>query len=167
MDSSDHRFEKFKISNDLRISNPSLSLRELEALARALLPVLLAFLDARVACDEPRLLQGRTQVRVKFHQSARYAVADSSGLARRAASRDVDEDVELVGCLRQLQGLANNHAQRFVGKVLLERLAIDLDFARARSQVDARRRSLAPSRSVILLCFSHSFSCPLKSLIYS
>src|SRR2546421_9405900 len=128
----------------------ALAFRELEALARALLAVLLALLDARVACDEARLLQGGPEVGVKFHQRARDAVAHRAGLPGGAAARDVDEDVELRRRLGQLQRLAYDHAQRFVRKILIKRLASDLNLARAGAQIDARRRSLAPPRAVIL-----------------
>src|SRR5918912_3769156 len=142
-----------------------LPFRELEALARALLSVLLAFFDARVARDEPRMLQGRAQVGVEFDERARDAVADRAGLACWPASIHVDENVKLVRRLGQLQRLADNHAQRLVRKILLEGFAIDLDFARARPQIDARRRSLAPTCSVILN-LSHSFSCPLNLSLF-
>src|SRR5205085_11432141 len=74
---------------------PLLAFRELDALARALLPVLLALLDARVACDEARLLQGWAQFGVNFHAHASDAMAHRAGLPGGAAARNVDEDVEL------------------------------------------------------------------------
>src|SRR5882762_3864917 len=86
----------------------SLSLRELEALARALLTVLLAFLNARIAGHQARLLQGRPQVGVVQHQSPRNAVANRTGLARGAAARHIDQNVKLVAGLSQIKRLANN-----------------------------------------------------------
>src|SRR4028119_1924031 len=85
------------------------------------------------------------------------AVGNPAGLAGGAAAIDVDENVELAGRFRQLQGLANDHAQRLIGEILVEVFLVDLNLARAGAQVDARRRSLAPSRSVIL-SVSHDVS---------
>src|SRR5690606_3997766 len=45
-----------------------LSFRELESRTGAFLTVFLTFFLARVACDQPRFFQCRTQVRVEFHQ---------------------------------------------------------------------------------------------------
>src|ERR1043165_3463995 len=128
----------------------ALAFRELEALARALLPVLLALLGARVARDESRVLERGAEVCVHLHKSARAAVGRRTGLSRRASARDVDHDVELVCGVGERQGLADDHAQGLVGEVLLEGLAVDLEVARARPQVNPRGRSLAPTRSVIL-----------------
>src|SRR5207253_3292397 len=93
------------------------------------------------------------------------AVATRSGLPGRASARDVDDDVELTGRLGQLQRLAYNHAQSLVREILFERLAINCDLARAGSQVDARRRRLAPSRSIILH-LSHWYSVPSNCGFY-
>src|SRR5215212_1751263 len=136
----------------------ALAFRELEPLARALLAVLLALLGPRVARDEARVLQGGAQVCVELHERARDAVAHRARLTRRAAARDVDDDVELARGVGQGQRLAYDHAQRLVGEVLVEGLAVNLDFARAGPKVDARGRSLAPTGSVILnVCHSFLF----------
>src|SRR5437870_12522675 len=79
-----------------------LSLRELEALARTFLSVLLAFLDSRIARDQSGLLQGRSQIAVVFDQCARDAVTDRSRLSRRSTTRDINENVEFVHRLRHL-----------------------------------------------------------------
>jgi hypothetical protein len=53
------------------IRNPNseilLSFRELKTLASALLAILLALFDARVARDQTGLLQGGTKVSIEFH----------------------------------------------------------------------------------------------------
>src|SRR5437763_7450047 len=135
----------------------ALAFRELEALARALLPVLLALLGAGVARHQPGALERGAQVGVELHERARDAVAHRAGLARRASARDVDDDVELAGGVCERQRLADDHAQGLVGEVVLEGLAVDLELARARPEVDARGGSLAPPRSVILyVCHSSS-----------
>src|SRR5215213_3982622 len=144
----------------------ALAFRELEALARALLAVLLAFLGAGVAGDEAGVLERGAEVGVELHQRARDAVAHGAGLAGRAAARDVDDDVELAGGVGERQRLADDHAERLVGEVLVEGLAVDLDLARARPKVDARGRSLAPPRSVILdVC--HSSSSLTRTWVYA
>src|SRR5712691_3422149 len=147
--------------SDLKFEISKLSLRELESLARALLSVLLAFLDPRIARDQSRVLQCRPQVAIVLNQSSCDSVANRAGLACRSAAGDVDEHDELVCRLRQLHRLTNDHPQRLVRKVYVERSAIDLEVAPAGSQVDSRRCALASSSSVvfnlchvlILLCF--------------
>src|SRR5215831_1494765 len=74
----------------------SLAFAELEALARALLPVLLALLDARVARQEAFLLQLRPQFEVVFDQRAGDAEAQRAGLAGDAAAGDRRQHVELI-----------------------------------------------------------------------
>src|ERR1043165_885754 len=140
----------FAFNSSFIIPHSSLPLRELEALARALLPVLLALFGARVARHESRVLERGPEVCVELHQSARDAVAHCAGLPRRASARDVDDDVELVCGVGERQGLADDHAQSLIGEVLLEGLAVGLELARARPQVNPRGRSLAPTRPVIL-----------------
>src|SRR2546427_37519 len=95
------------------IRNPQFSspLRELEALARALLSVLLAFLDARIACDQACVFQSRSQVAVVLNQSSRNSVTNRAGLARWSAAGNVDQHVELGRRLSQLHRLTNNHPQ--------------------------------------------------------
>src|SRR6188472_3441603 len=104
-----------------------LSLRKLEAFAGALLAVLLAFLDARVARNQARAFERRSQIGVRLEQRARDAVANSACLSRRAAAGDVDYQVKLAGGFGQLQRLPNDHAQRLVWEVTLKRFAVHLD----------------------------------------
>src|ERR1043166_34498 len=75
--------------------NSRLSLRELEALAGALLPILLAFLDARVAGYESGLFQCRSQVCVVFKQRARNTVTNGAGLTGRSAAANINQNVKL------------------------------------------------------------------------
>ena len=53
-----------------------LSLRELEALTRALLSVLLPLFDSRIAGYQAGLLQSRPQIAVVFDQRARDAMTN-------------------------------------------------------------------------------------------
>src|ERR1043166_945036 len=75
--------------------NP-LTFAELEALARALLPVLLAFLDARVARQEAFLLQLRPQLDVVLDERPRDPEAERARLTSDAAAGDGREHVELI-----------------------------------------------------------------------
>src|SRR5229473_649917 len=141
-----------EISN-LRFEISKLPFRKLEALARALLSVLLAFLNPGIARDQSRVFQCRSQVAVVFNQGARDSMANRTGLACGTAAGDVGEHIELADCLSQLHRLSNNHAQRLVRKIHLKRPAIDLKVARAGSQIYSRRRALASSSSVVFnLC---------------
>ena len=125
----------------------------MEALARALLSVLLALLDARIARNQARLFQGRPQIAVVFDQCSRDAVTNRAGLPLRAAARYVDHYVELIRRLSQLQRLANDHPQRFVRKIRFEGLAINLEVTAARPQINASSRRLSPPGPIILnLC---------------
>src|SRR5438445_13840204 len=103
----------------------ALSFRELETLARSFLSVLLAFLDARISCNQAGLFQGWTKVGVILHQSAGNTVPNSPGLSRRAAAIYVYQNVELVNRFCQVQRLANDHAQSLVGKINFKSFAID------------------------------------------
>src|SRR4029079_17459932 len=69
-----------------RLEIESLTLAELEAAPRALLSVLLAFLDAGVPGQEAGLLQPLPQLEVEFAERARDAVTDGAGLGGGAAS---------------------------------------------------------------------------------
>ena len=115
----------------------SLSFRELETLARSLLPVLLAFLNSGIARDQTRLLQSRPQVGVVFHQSAGDTVTNCPRLSRRTTAVYIDQDVEFACRLRQLQWLADNHAQSFIGEINFEGATIDFYFAGAGPQINA------------------------------
>src|SRR5712692_2674481 len=117
----------------IRNSQFSSSLRELEALARALLSVLLAFLDPRIARDQSRVFQRRPQVAVVLNQSSRNSVTNRSGLARWSAAGNVDQHVELGCRLSQLHRLTNDHPQRLVRKIHIGRSAINLTVAGAGS----------------------------------
>src|SRR5258706_1031031 len=137
-----------KIGN--RRSPKFLSLRELETLARALLSVLLAFFNTRIAGNQSGLLQSGPQVAVIFNQGACNAVANRPCLTGRAAAGHVDQHVELGRGFRQVKRLTNNHPVCFVGKVRLESFSVDQEIACARSQIDSSGRSLSPPGSVVL-----------------
>src|SRR5262249_11513752 len=86
-----------------------LPLAELEPGARTALSVFLAFLHPRVARQEAFLLELLAQLRVVLGQGSRDAVANGSGLSRRAAAGDRDVDVELLGRLARQERLLDDH----------------------------------------------------------
>src|SRR4051794_5690963 len=101
---------------------PILAFAELEALARALLPVLLALLDARVARQEAFLLQLRPELQVVLDQGAGDAEAQRAGLAGDAAAGDRRQHVELVRRFGQRERALDLGAERFGGEGLVDRL---------------------------------------------
>src|ERR1044071_1819758 len=132
-----------------------LSLRKPEPFPSALLSVLFPFLDSRVAGYKTGVFESRTKIGVEFEQCSSDAVSDRSSLARRTTASDVDNQIKLVRGFSQLQGLTNDHPQRFVGEVSIERFVINLNFAGAWSQINSGRCRFAPPCSVILN-ISHS-----------
>jgi len=145
---------------ELRISLP---LRELEALTRALLSILLPLFDAWITRNQACLLQSRTKVRVEFNQSASNAVSNRTCLARRAAPTNINQKVKLIRRLSQLQRLPDDHPQGFIGKILIEGFLVDSDIPSAGPQIDSRGWSFS-SPCPVILNFSHSYICPLFTL---
>src|ERR1041385_1978911 len=101
------------------------------------------------------MFESRTKICVVFHQCSRNAMPDRSCLARWTTAGDVDDEIKLVRGLGQLQRLANDHSQGFVGEVAIERFVVNLDFTSAGSQINSGRCRFASPGSVILN-FSHS-----------
>jgi len=110
-----------------------LSLRELEPFPCALLTVLLSFLDARVARDQPRMFQGWAQIRIVLKKRSGYPVTNRASLSRWTATRHINDQIKLISRLRQLQWLADDHAQCFVWKIAVKRFPVNLDFTGAGS----------------------------------
>src|SRR6185369_10237788 len=71
-----------------------LSLAELEALASAFLPILLAFLAARIARDQALGLQLLAELGVEKHERARDSKFHRIGLSVDSATGDVRQDIE-------------------------------------------------------------------------
>src|SRR5512146_1759130 len=130
-------------SRRLAAERGSLPLAELEALAGARASVLLALDGARIARDEPRLLQDRPELRVQLAQRAGDAVADGARLAREAATPRGDEHVELAHLVDQLERLDQDHLRRLAAEVRVERPAVDGDVAGPWSEAHARDGLLA------------------------
>src|SRR5260370_20525964 len=82
-----------------------LTLRELEALARALLSVLLAFLHARIARQKSVLTQRRPQLRIEPRNGPRQSHAHRARLSAHAAAVSCHHHVHLVGDIGEFQRL--------------------------------------------------------------
>src|SRR3954452_14295456 len=133
----------------------ALTFAELEAFACASHSVLLAFLRARVAGQEPFALQRLAQLEVVGDQRAGDAEAHRAGLAGHAAAGDRGQDVELVDGLGQHHRGLDLRAQRFGGEERFEGAAIDGQGAVAGPEKHAGGRCLAATGSVILHCCCH------------
>src|SRR6267154_5698646 len=124
-----------------------LTLRELEALARALLSVLLAFLHARIARQKSVLAQRRPQLRIEPRNRPRQSHAHRASLPAHAAAVRRHHYVHLVGNVRKLQRLDRVMLPRVIRKILFNRPAVDGKLAGAGTKEHARHRLLAPSSS--------------------
>src|SRR3954454_24430240 len=138
---------------------PRLSLAELEAFARSLLTVLLAFLDPRVAGQEARLLQPLPQFDVELDQRPGDAQAQRPGLAGDAAAGDGRQHVELIRGFRPRYRLLDLRAQRLGGECLLDRFAVDDDAPGSGAEKNACGRRLAATGAVVLdSCCCHVYA---------
>src|SRR5688572_9988119 len=97
-----------------------LALAELEALARASQPVLLALLHPRVGSEEPVLLESPAQLDVVAAERAGDAEPHRAGLAVDAAAGHGGEHVEALAGLGEDQWAAYVHAELLGGEELLE-----------------------------------------------
>src|SRR5512139_2808596 len=113
-----------------------LALAELEPAAGALLPVLLALLDPRVARQEAGLLELAPQLGVELAQGPRDAVPDRPRLRADAAAVDRGHDVEAVVRLGDREGLLDDLLQGLdAAEVLVEPMVVQLELARAGAEV--------------------------------
>src|SRR5688572_5594740 len=128
-----------------------LPLAELEAAAGALLPVLLALLDAGVPGEEARLLEPLAQLEVEHAQRAGDAVPQRAGLGHRAAPVEVRDHVELLQGLGHRERLLGHHLQGLVApEVFVDGAVVQLHLAVAGPQPDTGDRGLPLARGVVL-----------------
>src|SRR5260370_36931142 len=123
-----------------------LTLRELEALARALLSVFLAFLHSRIARQKSVLAQRRSQLRIESRNRSRQSHAHRARLAAYSAAMRRHHHVHLVGDIRELQRLHRVMLPCMIRKILFHCPAIDLELACSRTQKHARHGLLAAPR---------------------
>src|SRR5690349_16909086 len=138
-----------------------LTFTELEALARASHPVLLAFLDARVRRQQTIFLELLAEFGVVFHERARHREPHRASLTVDAAAVHRRKDVELLAGFRQEQRTADLRPQRIGREVLVELSMIDGDGALAGAEENAGGRRLAATRCVI---FDACQLCDLDAL---
>src|SRR5580704_8155650 len=125
-------------------SQPSdLALGELEALAGALLPVLLALFHARIARKKTVGAQGGAQLRIVLGDGAREAHANGSGLTANAAAVHGAHDVDLIGEAGELQRLGGVMFPSMIRKILFRSAAIDGELAAAGAEKNAGDRFFA------------------------
>src|ERR1700731_1006720 len=120
-----------------------LALGELEALAGPLLPVLLAFLHARIASQKSILAQRRPQFRIEHRNGACQAHADRSSLPANSTALGSDDHIHLIVQARELQRFSSVMLPRHVWKIFFRRSAIDLELAGTRAQKNSCNRFLA------------------------
>src|SRR3989442_5319946 len=102
-----------------------LPLGELEPLPRSRSPVLLALHGARIAREEPRLLQWRPVLRIELGDRAAAPVPDGASLSREPAAADDHGDVHLDELLDHLERLLDDHLAGLATEVLAERAVVD------------------------------------------
>src|SRR5439155_2565652 len=108
-------------SSRSRPSVSPLTLTELETLARSRHPVLLALLGARVARQQPFVLEPLAQLDVVFHQRPGDAKPHRPGLTGDAAAADRRKDIELICHFREDQRLPNLRTESLGGEERVER----------------------------------------------
>jgi len=128
-----------------------LALGELEALARALLAVFLAFVFARIASQQTRFLERGTQFGVKRNQCAGNTQLNCPSLAGNPASICKNQQIDPLRHFDSKQGSPNGYASRFGREIVVESTAIDGNFARSGPQEHARHAAFAAAGSQILL----------------
>src|SRR3546814_5270650 len=108
-----------------------LALAELFAATRLVEADFFTFDFAGIAGNQAGLLERRLQCFVVVDQRTGDTVAHRASLAAFAAAVDVDMKIERLEMTCEIQGLTHNHASGFAGKVFVDGLAVDNDFARA------------------------------------
>src|SRR5229473_857279 len=120
-----------------------LTLRELEALARAFLAVLFALLHTGVARQKTVGAQRRPQLRIEACDGARQSHAHRAGLSADAASFRGHYDIDLVREAGELKRLRCVMLPREIGEVLLDRALVYRELTGACAQKYARDGFLA------------------------
>src|SRR5256885_12472963 len=121
----------------------NLTLRELEALARALLPVLFAFLHAGIAREKTVCTKRWPQIRVELGNGARQSHAHRARLSANTAAMRGHHNVHLLGHIREFQRLGGVMLPCKVREIIGDRTFVQREFAGTRAQKYARNRFLA------------------------
>src|ERR1700761_1813050 len=139
-------------------SESRLALAELESLSGALLPVLLALLDTRVAGEQTFGLQRLAQLDVELQKGAGDTHLHRIGLSANAAARHIGKDVKGRKHLDQYERPLGGDALLFGDEVLLETLLVAGKFPFPGAQKPASHARLPPPCSVVLNQICHSLS---------
>ena len=127
------------------------ALRELGCLARLMQTIFLTLFLARIAAEEPCLLEGgAVGFAVADAERAGDAVADGARLTGHAAAVDIDDDIELILGADCLEGLVDDEAHGVEGEVILEGALVDGDVALAGEQADALDGGLPSAGAEVL-----------------
>ena len=126
----------------------SLPLGELEALACALLTVLLAFLHPGIASQKAVLAQGRLQFRIELDDGARKTHAHSSRLSAHSAALGGYDDIHLIAKTCELQRLGGVMLPCMIWKVRFHAAAVDGELSCASLQENPGHRFLAAAGAV-------------------
>src|SRR5438105_13526334 len=103
----------------MEVTPPTLPLAVLELLAGTRLAVLLPLARARIAGEEPRLLERLSQLVVEARARARERVTDGASLAGGPAALGGGEHGELAHRIRDRQRLRDDHPQRLAREALV------------------------------------------------
>src|SRR6202030_3302397 len=106
-----------------------LALCELEALARALLAVLFAFLHARIASQKSILAQRRAQFRIEHGNGSSQAHADRSSLPANSTALGGDDHIHLIVQVRELQRFSGIMLPRNVREIFFGCSAVYFELA--------------------------------------
>src|SRR5579863_365117 len=148
--SSHHMPACLRRQETLRATSLHLPLAELEPLARALLPVLLALFPARIPADHALGLQLLAQFSIEHHQRARDPELHCVSLTAYAAAQHIGDHIERCRRASQSPRRLRRRPLRRSHEIFLERAPVHLELPAARTQIHASNRPLASSRSVVL-----------------
>lgn len=131
------------------LSESSLTLGELEFLARSWLSRLFAFLHSGVSSEMSRLLQKRSQFAIELQQCSGDTERQCASLTAVTATMDFSFHVELVLRFDSREWEKRGPREVLVGKEFVSRFVIDADLAAAFDQTNASDCSLATSGSEV------------------
>src|SRR5438445_511018 len=130
----------------------TLTLRELEALPRTLLPVLLAFLHTGVARQKTVCAQRGPQLWIELRNRARQSHAYRSGLPANAPAMRGDNHVHLLRHVREFQRLGGVMLPREVREIILDSPLVHRELAGTCAQKHTRNGFLAAAGTEKPIC---------------
>lgn len=135
----------------LMLREKRLALRVLRCLTGALQTGLLAFLDARIACEQSGLFEGGAEVGICLNKGAGDSVAYRACLAGHSTAEHLDCDVEVAAVLSQLQRVLDHlPVECAATEVVPCFLAVYNNLPGARVKPDTSNRALPAARAVVV-----------------